>query len=339
VCRDVKVENISIELFEGRLVMILDNGLGFDSFCGDEVGVIMEGVENPIAKYSRKSRDIHFDADICEEHNFQLVVMEYSFPTKVTRSPWTVYRPLAWFVVDPWVVPSYEVLWDKGVVRVEWWRNVIMSEEYLECLIYVDFLAEDGTLLHSVLNTEELNPVELKLDLCNLELLEVKYTMVGIEGNRKRFSKSLHISEALLPPQSFNLKLRNETILMESEVSLRCFSADLLLHKNGTILFSKKNQDLEKSQKLRIGNFTAEDYCGNLTIDSRLQNKGNGTQNYHFTQVLQIGCPLVLRAGLTRDAALDVLGIILGVTFCVVTGLTCTIVIRLRHKIKILFPQ
>ena len=319
--------------------MVLEDGIGFDAFCGDEVGVIMEGVKDPIAKYSRRSGDILLDVDVCEEHSFQLAVMEYSFPTKVTRSPWTVYQPLEWFVVDQLVVPSHRVLWDKGVVMVEWWENVIMSEDYLECLIYVDFLAEDGTLLHSVLNTGELDPVELKLDLCILEMLEVTYTMVGIEGTRRRYSQLLQISAGLVAPTNFEFQLLNETILMESEVSLRCYSADLLLHKNGTILYSKKNQDLEKSHEVKISNFTSDEYCGNLTIDSRLQNKANGSRNYYFSQVVQLRCPIVLRAGLSRGSALDILGISIGVTLCIVTGLTCAIVIRLKHKIKLLFPQ
>ena len=355
VCRDVKVcnpvvqifnnvfefqvENISISLFEGSLVMVLQDGIGFDAFCGDEVGVVMDRDENPIAKFSRRSQDIHLDVDICEKHSFQLIVMEYSFPTKVTRSPWTSYHPMEWFVVYPAVLPSHTVLWHKGVVLVEWWKNIVLSEDYLECLIYVDFLTEDGTMLHSVLNTEELVPVELKLDLCTVERLEVKYTLVGVDGTRKRFSKVLHISAGLLAPQQFDLKLINGTIVMESDVSLRCFSVDLLMHKNGTILYSKKNLDLENTNEVRITNFTTEDFCGNLTIDSRLQNKANGSQNYHFSQVLELRCPVVLRAGLSRDSALEVLGVIIGVTLCAVTGLTCAIVIRLRHKVKILFPQ
>jgi len=340
VCRDVKVENISIVLFEGKLVMMLmEEGVGFDAFCGDEVGVIMQGVETPIAKYSRKSLDILLDVDVCKEHAFQLIVLEHSFPTKVTRSPWIAYSPPDWFVTDQSITPSYEILWDSRAVRIQWWQNVVLHQSFLECLIYVEFLAHDGTLIHSVLNSDELVPVELKVDLCSVETMEVKYTLVGKEGSRQRFSKILQISAGQLAPQKLDLQLNNGTISMESDIILLCFNADFLLHKNGTILFSIKNQNLEKTQEVRISNFEEEDYCGNITIDSRLQNKGNGSKNYHFTQLLQTECPPVLRAGMTSDSALDIFGVLMGVTLFIVTSLTCAIVIRLKHKVKILFPQ
>ena len=318
--------------------MVLQDGISFDSFCGDEVGVILEGAEDPIAKYSRRSRDIPLDVDVCKEQSFQLIVVEYSFPTKKTRSPWTVYRPSEWFVVDQLVVPSHMLVWDKGVVVVEWWENVILSTDYLECLIYVDFLGEDGAILHSVLNTRELKPVELELDLCTVELVEVKYTMVGMEGTRRRYSKLLQISGGRVAPNTFDLELLNGTILVEPEAGLRCYTADILVHKNGTILYSWKNQDLEKSREVQINNFTSSDFCGNLTVESRLQNKANGSRNYYFNQKLHLRCPIVMRAGMSRDSALDILGVIIGVTLCSVTAFTCAIVIRLRRRIKLLVP-
>jgi len=339
VCRDVKVENISLELTDGSLTMVLQDGRGFDSFCGDEVGVVMEGLEDPIAKYSRRSGDIRLDVDICEEHKFQVIVVEYSFPTKVTRSPWTNYQPKKWFAFDHLAIPSNQVLWDKGLVLVNWWENVITSLDYLKCLIYVDFFSDDGVLIHSVLNIQELEPVELELDLCTVEWVEVKYTMVGMEGTRMRHIKMMHISAGLVAPKIVDLKLRNGTLLVESDVNLRCYSGDILLHRNGTILYSRKNLDLEKSLEVSISNFTYVEYCGNLTIESRLQNKANGSRNYYFTQVMQLRCPLVLREKMNRKDALDILGVITGVTLSIVTGLMCVIVIRLRSRIKLFFPQ
>merc|ERR1711915_695277 len=140
VCRYVKAENISVEQLDGSLVMFLENGLSFDAFCGDEVVVLLHGLPTPIAKYSRRSPYIHLDVNICEKHSFQLMVMEHSFPTKVTTSDWIEYEPSPWFNFIDTELPTYKILRDKGLVSIKWWDLVVNNLDYLQCLTYVDFL-------------------------------------------------------------------------------------------------------------------------------------------------------------------------------------------------------
>ena len=319
--------------------MFLENGLSFDSFCGDEVVVQLQGLPTPIAKYSRRSPYIHLDVNICEKHSFQLMVMEHSFPTKVTTSDWIEYEPSPWFNFIDTEVPTYKILWDKGMVSIKWWDLVVNNLDYLQCLTYVDFLSENEVLIDSVLNTNKLVPAQIPLDVCNVEILVVRYTLIGDDGLRARYSKTVKISPNLSLPKQIDHKIENETLVVKADVSLRCYSGDLLLHKNGVILFSEKNRDLEKNFLFLVANFTAEEFCGNLTIDTRLQNKANGSQNIYFTNTLLIKCPIVFRAGLTQNDALNAFGIISGITFFTVVVFTFLIGLKLKQKIKAAFPQ
>ena len=135
--------------------MSLENGASFDSLCGDEVGVVLQGVEEPVTKYSKKSRNIILDVSICENHMFQLLVLEYSFPRKVTHSSWISYKPSIWFDTTRNLVPWYDVIWESGTVVVRWWENVVLDARLLDCLIYVDFLNKSGSKIHSIMTPNE----------------------------------------------------------------------------------------------------------------------------------------------------------------------------------------
>ena len=56
----------------------------------------------------------------------------------------------------------------------------------LQCLLYIEFLTSSGLLLHSVVSLSELEPVTLDGDLCLLDHIEVRYTMMA--GYRHRYS-------------------------------------------------------------------------------------------------------------------------------------------------------
>ena len=95
VCHDVTTENISVTHLRGGLLLSLDEGVTFNSFCGDEVTVLVDGVEANID--SRKSRpgtgELIVEANVCYQHELQINVLEHTFPTKSTKSSVVEYSP------------------------------------------------------------------------------------------------------------------------------------------------------------------------------------------------------------------------------------------------------
>ena len=59
------------------------------------------------------------------------------------------------------------------------------TEISLQCLLYIEFLTSSGLVLHSVVSLSELEPVTLHGDLCLLDHVEVRYTMMA--GHRHRY--------------------------------------------------------------------------------------------------------------------------------------------------------
>ena len=98
VCHDVTGENISVTQLRGGLLLSLDEGVTFNSFCGDEVTVLVDGVEANII--SRKSGimtgagELLVEANVCYQHAVQLNVLEHTFPTKSTKSGVIEYNPI-----------------------------------------------------------------------------------------------------------------------------------------------------------------------------------------------------------------------------------------------------
>ena len=97
VCHDVTAENISVTHLRGGLLISLDEGVTFNSFCGDEVTVLVDGVEANII--SGKSDlvtgagQLVVEANVCYRHAVQLNVLEHTFPTKSTKSSVIEYDP------------------------------------------------------------------------------------------------------------------------------------------------------------------------------------------------------------------------------------------------------
>ena len=97
VCHDVTAENISVTHLRGGLLISLDEGVIFNSFCGDEVTVMVDGVEANII--SGKSDlvtgagQLVVEANVCYRHAVQLNVLEHTFPTKSTKSSVIEYNP------------------------------------------------------------------------------------------------------------------------------------------------------------------------------------------------------------------------------------------------------
>ena len=98
VCHDVTAENISVTHHRGGLLISLDEGVTFSSFCGDEGTVLEDGVEANII--SRKSGimtgagELLVEANVCYQHAVQLNVLEHTFPTKSTKSGVIEYNPI-----------------------------------------------------------------------------------------------------------------------------------------------------------------------------------------------------------------------------------------------------
>ena len=95
VCHDVTAENISVTQLRGGLLLSLDEGVTFNSFCGDEVTVLVDGVEANIdrRKTSPVTGDLIVEANVCYQHELQVNVLEYTFPTKSTKSSVIEYNP------------------------------------------------------------------------------------------------------------------------------------------------------------------------------------------------------------------------------------------------------
>ena len=89
-----------------------------------------------------------------------------------------------WFSVDDSHVPPHVIRWSDNSVTVQWWNNVILDYDYLQCLLYVDLLDQAGHLHHSVVTVADLVPVQLQLDLCHTDWLEIQYTMMADNGQR-----------------------------------------------------------------------------------------------------------------------------------------------------------
>ena len=113
VCRDVTSENISVSLQQGLITLSLEDGGSFDSFCGDEVAVIMDGVFGPIVKQTFSSTEIVLDVNFCQEHQFKVDILEHTFPTISTMSPWILYQPQDWFNFDDKTLPFHQIFWNK----------------------------------------------------------------------------------------------------------------------------------------------------------------------------------------------------------------------------------
>ena len=77
--------------------LLVDEGVTFNSFCGDEVTVMVDGVEANII--SGKSDlvtgagQLVVEANVCYRHAVQLNVLEHTFPTKSTKSSVIEYNP------------------------------------------------------------------------------------------------------------------------------------------------------------------------------------------------------------------------------------------------------
>ena len=95
VCHDVTAENISVTQLRGGLLLSLDEGVTFNSFCGDEVTVLVDGVEANIdrRKTSPVTGELIVEANVCYQHELQVNVLEYTFPTKSTKSSVIEYNP------------------------------------------------------------------------------------------------------------------------------------------------------------------------------------------------------------------------------------------------------
>ena len=184
VCRDVTSENISVSLQQGLITLSLEDGGSFDSFCGDEVAVIMDGVFGPIVKQTFSSTEIVLDVNFCQEHQFKVDILEHTFPTISTMSPWILYQPQDWFNFDDKTLPFHQIFWNKKLLVVDWWKGMVLDFDFLPCLLYVEFLDQDGDILHSVISVSDLQSVNIIVDLCLLEWLEVRYTMTASDGQR-----------------------------------------------------------------------------------------------------------------------------------------------------------
>ena len=112
-----------------------------------------------------------------------------------------IYRVSEWFDTDGGKNPPFKVFWGSQNVRVEWWTNVLIDFNFLQvkqifetiihlskslntvlhlqCLLYIEFLTSSGLLLHSVVSLSELEPVTLHGDLCHMDHIEVRYTMMA----------------------------------------------------------------------------------------------------------------------------------------------------------------
>ena len=102
VCHDVTAENISVTQLRGGLLLSLDEGVTFNSFCGDEVTVLVDGVEANIdlRKTSPVTGELIVEANVCYQHELQVNVLEYTFPTKSTKSSVIEYNPTGKFSVS-----------------------------------------------------------------------------------------------------------------------------------------------------------------------------------------------------------------------------------------------
>ena len=94
VCHDVTVANISVSHHRGALLLSLDTeGVSFSSFCGDEVSVLVDGVEASIVSGDLMSEEMIVEANVCYEHTLQINVLEHTLPTKSTKSGFIRYIP------------------------------------------------------------------------------------------------------------------------------------------------------------------------------------------------------------------------------------------------------
>ena len=93
VCHDVTTENISVTHLRGGLLLSLDEGVTFNSFCGDEVTVLVDGVEANSRKSSPGTGELIVEANVCYQHELQINVLEHTFPTKSTKSNVIEYNP------------------------------------------------------------------------------------------------------------------------------------------------------------------------------------------------------------------------------------------------------
>ena len=97
VCHDVTAENISVTHLRGGLLISLDEGVTFNSFCGDEVTVLVDGVEANIisgkADLVTGAGQLVVEANVCYRHAVQLNVLEHTLPTKSSKSSVIEYNP------------------------------------------------------------------------------------------------------------------------------------------------------------------------------------------------------------------------------------------------------
>ena len=93
-----------------------------------------------------------------------------------------------WFDFGGKKIPPHNLIWESGILIIEWWNNVLHKADYIQCLLYVEFLDQNGHILDSVLDGNELEPTLIRQDLCKLDWVEIQYTMMGQTGSGHRYN-------------------------------------------------------------------------------------------------------------------------------------------------------
>ena len=81
----------SAQLQRGKLMVNLDDEESF--LCGDEINLIIDGVKHLVSPEDVYPRGLVSRVNICHQHNFQIEVLQHTFPTQSSTSLMFKYMP------------------------------------------------------------------------------------------------------------------------------------------------------------------------------------------------------------------------------------------------------